>query len=157
VVKRLGPDRETYPHLPHAPVVFERRHFSDEELGLWGMEWHDATITGFIDGKPVKVVNYVADPVAKTLEVVADAVAIGSTDAVRVMVRALDQAGHKLPFYPEPVTIEVSGAGKRLGPATVPLRAGSTGFWIQATGAGQINVTVTSDRMGTRTLAITAS
>jgi beta-galactosidase len=157
VVKRLGPDRETYPHLPHAPVVFERRHFSDEELGLWGMEWHDATITGFIDGKPVKVVNYVADPVAKTLEVVADAVAIGSTDAVRVMVRALDQAGHKLPFYPEPLTIEVSGAGKRLGPATVPLRAGSTGFWVQATGAGQINVTVTSDRMGTRTLAITAS
>jgi beta-galactosidase len=157
VVKRLGPDREAYPHLPHAPVVFERSHFSDEELGLWGMEWHDATITGFIDGKPVKVVNYVADPVAKTLEVVADAVAIGSTDAVRVMVRALDQAGHKLPFYPEPVTIEVSGAGKRLGPATVPLRAGSTGFWVQATGAGQIDVTVNSDRMGTRTLAITAS
>ncbi len=156
VVKRLGPDRETYPHLPHAPVVFERGHFSDEELGLWGMEWHDATITGFIDGKAVKVVNYVADPVTKTLEVVADAAAIGSTDAVRVMVRALDQAGHKLPFYPEPVTIEVSGAGKRLGPATVPLRAGSTGFWVQATGAGQIDVTVSSDRMGTCTLAITA-
>lgn len=156
VVKRLGPDRATYPHLPHAPVVFERSHFSAEELGLWGAEWHDATITGFIGGKAVKVVNYVADPVAKTLEVVADATAIGPNDAVRVMVRALDQAGHKMPFYPEPVTIEVSGAGKRLGPANVPLRAGSTGFWVQATGSGRIDVTVTSDRIGSRTLAITA-
>jgi len=157
VVKRAGPDRATFPHLPHAPVVFERSHFTAEELGLWGMEWHDATITGFIDGKPVKVVQYVADPVAKTLEVVADATKIGATDAVRVMVRALDQAGHKLPFFPEPVSIEVSGAGKRLGPGTVPLRAGSTGFWVQATGTGAISVTVKSDRLGTQTLAITAN
>lgn len=156
VIKRAGPDRETYPHLPHAPIVFGRQHFTAEELGLWGMEWHDTTITGFIGGKAVKVVKYVADPVAKTLEVVADATTIGATDAVRVMVRALDQAGHKLPFFPEPVSIEVSGAGKRLGPGTVPLRAGSTGFWVQATGAGAITVTVSSDRLGKQTLALSA-
>jgi len=157
VVKRAGPDTENFPHLPHAPVVFDRRNFTAEELGLWGMEWQDTTITGFIGGKPVKVVKYVADPVATTLEVVADATRIGATDAVRVMVRALDQVGHKLPFFPEPVSIEVSGAGKRLGPGTVPLRAGSTGFWVQATGSGQIDVTVTSDRLGTQTLAIAAA
>lgn len=156
VVKRAGPDRENYPHLPHAPVVLDRRHFTDAELGLWGMEWHDTTITGFINGKAVKVVKYVADPVAKTLEVVADATRIGPTDAVRVMVRALDQAGHKLPFFPEPVSIEVTGAGKRLGPQTVPLRAGSTGFWVQATGAGAITVTVSSDRLGKQTLTLKA-
>ena len=57
---------------------------------------------------------------------------------------------------PEPVTIEVTGAGKRLGPQTVPLRAGSTGFWVQATGSGKIDVTVTSDRLGTQRLAIAA-
>jgi len=156
VVKRAGPDRENFPHLPHAPVVFTRQHFTAEELGLWGMEWHNTTITGFIDGKAVKVVKYVADPVATTLEVVADATKIGSTDAVRVMVRALDQVGHKLPFFPEPVSIEVSGAGKRLGPGTVPLRAGSTGFWVQATGSGTIDVTVTSDRLGTTKVSLTA-
>jgi beta-galactosidase len=156
VVKRVGPDRETFPHLPHAPVVLDRRHFTAEELGLWGMEWHDATFTGFVGGKPAKTVRYVADPVATTLEVVADATAIGAADAVRVMVRALDQAGHKLPFFPEPVTIGVTGAGRLLGPRTVPLRAGSTGFWVQATEAGTIDVTVTSDRLGTVTLGITA-
>ena len=157
VVKRAGPDRDNFPHLPHAPVVFQRSDFSAEELGLWGMEWHDATITGFIGGRAVKVVNHVADPVATTLEVVPDATAIGATDAVRVTVRALDQAGHKLPFFPEPVSIQVSGAGKRLGPETVPLRAGSTGFWVQATGTGRINVTVSSDRLGTKLVSLAAS
>ena len=156
VVKRVGPDRENFPHLPHAPVVLDRRHFTAEELGLWGMEWHDATITGFIDGKPAKTVKFVSDPVATTLEVAPDATAIGTSDAVRIMVRALDQSGHKLPFFPEPVTISVSGGGRLLGPKTVPLRAGSTGFWVQANGAGAIDVTVTSDRLGTQRVTLTA-
>lgn len=155
--KRVGPDRENFPHLPHPPVVLDRRHFSDAELGLWGMEWNDATITGHIGGKAVKVVTFVADPVATTLQVVADAETIGATDAVRVMVRALDQVGNKLPFFSEPVSIEVSGAGKRLGPGLVPLRAGSTGTWVQATGAGPITVTVTSPVLGSQTISLTAA
>jgi beta-galactosidase len=72
------------------------------------------------------------------------------------MVRALDQVGNKLPFLFEPVEITVTGAGKRLGPALVPLRAGSTGFWIQATGSGPINVTVTSPVLATTTINLTA-
>jgi beta-galactosidase len=154
--KRLGPDREQFPHLPHAPVVFERRHFTNEELGLWGMEWLDAVIVGYIGGKPVKEVRYVADPVADRLELVADATRIGSHDPVRLMVRALDQAGHKLPFFPEPVAIEVSGAGTLLGPSLVPLRAGSTGFWVQANGTGRIDVSVSNSRLGTSTVELTA-
>jgi len=154
--KRIGPDRESFPHLPHAPVVVDRRHFSAEELGLWGMRWEDATVTGYINGKPVKTVRFVSDPTATKLEVVADTSSIGPTDAVRVMVRALDQVGNKLPFLFEPVEITVTGAGKRLGPALVPLRAGSTGFWIQATGSGPINVTVTSPVLATTTINLTA-
>jgi beta-galactosidase len=154
--KRLGPDREQFPHLPHAPVVFERKHFTNEELGLWGMEWLDAVIVGYIGGKPVKEVRYVADPVADRLELVADATRIGSHDAVRLMVRALDQAEHKLPFFPEPVAIEVSGAGTLLGPSLVPLRAGSTGFWVQANGTGRIDVSVSNSRLGTTKVELTA-
>jgi beta-galactosidase len=155
--KRIGPDRETFPHLPHAPVVVDRRHFSNEELGLWGMKWEDACITGYIDGKAVKTVRYCADPVATRLDVVADVEAIGATDAVRVMVRAVDQVGNALPFFFEPVTITVSGAGKRLGPEMVPLRAGVTGFWIQATGSGAISAMVTSPVLGQRSITLKAS
>ena len=157
--KRIGPDRENFPHLPHAPIVVDRRHFTAEELGLWGMEWLDVKITGYVGGKPAAEVRYVADPVASTLHVVADRDTISATgqDSVRVMVRALDQAGHKLPFLFEPVEIEVSGAARRLGPGLVPLRGGSTGFWLESTGtAGPITIAVTSPRFGTTTLSLTA-
>ncbi|WP_374619243.1 glycoside hydrolase family 2 TIM barrel-domain containing protein [Devosia sp.] len=155
--KRVGPDREAFPHLPHAPVVIDRRHFTSEELGLWGMEWLGVGITGYIDGTAVKTVQFVADPVATTLEVVADRTTIGRTDTVRVIVRALDQVGNRLPFLSEPVAIDVSGAGRRLGPGLVPLRAGSTGFWIEATGSGPIAVTVTSPVLGSRSITLEAA
>ncbi len=154
--KRVGPDREQFPHLPFPPVVVDRRHFSNDELGLWGMTWEHAEVTGLIGGKPVAHVKYVADPIATTLQVQPDDLTLGRHDSTRVMVRALDQVGNKLPFFPEPVSLQVTGAGKLLGPALVPLRAGSTGFWVQATGVGTIEVTVSSDRLGSRTLQLHA-
>ncbi len=154
--KRVGPDREIFPHLPNAPIVIDRRHISDEELGLWGMSWEDATITGFISGKKAAEVNFVANPVTTTLNVHPDSANIHQNTQVRVMVRALDQVGNKLPFFPEPVSIEVTGAGRLIGPNLVPLRAGSTGFWVQSTGPGTIEIKVTNTRLGTSktTLAV---
>ena len=154
--KRVGPDLERFPHLPHPPVVLDNRHFTKQELGLWGMTWEDVTITGFVGGKPVATVRLASDPVATTLEVVPDKTTLGARDAVRVMVRALDQLGNKLPFFPEPVSITVTGAGRRIGPGFVPLRAGSTGFWVQAVAKGEITVTVTSDRLGAQVLQLKA-
>lgn len=154
--KRVGPDRERFPHLPHAPVIVDQRHLTAEELGLWGMKWEDASVTGYIGGKPVATARFVCDPVAHELQVVPDAMRIGAHDAVRVMVRAVDQAGNKLPFFPEPVAISVTGAGRRVGPGFVPLRAGATGFWVQAEGAGEIVVTVTNDRLGAKVVTIEA-
>ena len=154
--KRVGPDVERFPHLPHPPVVLDDRHFTKQELGLWGMTWEDVTITGFAQGQPVATLRLAADPVATTLQVQPDATILGPRDAVRVMVRALDQLGNKLPFFPEPVSITVTGAGRRIGPGFVPLRAGSTGFWVQATGKGEITVTVTSDRLGAQVLQLRA-
>jgi beta-galactosidase len=157
--KRIGPDRERFPHLPHAPVIFDRRHFSNEELGRWGMQWEDAVIVGLIGGRPVKEVRFTAAPVATMLEVVADRHSLSSLakDSVRVMVRALDQTGHRLPFLFEPIEIEVAGAGRRVGPGLVPLRGGATGFWVESTGlAGEITVNVSSPRFGTSTISLCA-
>jgi beta-galactosidase len=153
--KRVGPDRENFPHLPHAPVVLDRRHFTDAELGLWGMSWEDGLIRGYVNGKLVAERRFVSDPVAHELQVVADATQIGPHDEVRVMIRALDQVGNKLPFFTDPVSISVKGA-ERLGPGLVPLRAGSTGFWLRANGAGAIEVTVQNDRLGARTIHLAA-
>lgn len=158
--KRVGPDRESFPHLPHPPVVIDRRHFTAEELGLWGMEWLDVKLVGYVDGKPAADISYVADPVAHRLDVVADRNEIDAAgkDCVRVMVRALDQAGNKLPFLFDPVDIEVEGAARLVGPHLVPLRGGSTGFWLESTGTpGPIAVRVTGPRFGTTTISLSAT
>jgi beta-galactosidase len=157
--KRIGPDRENFPHLPHPPVVIDRRHFTEAELGLWGMQWNDGRLTGYVQGKAAAYVHLLADPVATTLQVVADRarIAAAGRDSTRVMIRALDQGGAKLPFLSEPVEIAVSGPGKWLGPALVPLRAGSTGFWLESTGArGEIEIKVTSPRLGVKTIVVAA-
>lgn len=155
--KRVKVDRNRFPHLPHPPIIVDRSHFTDNELGLWGMTWEHGEVTGLLDGKPVATARFISDPVATTLEVAPDAATIGPRDACRVMVRALDQVGNKLPFFPEPVAIAVSGAARLLGPSLVPLRAGSTGFWLQAEGEGAIEITVTSDRLGQAARTIHAS
>ena len=120
------------------------------------MTWEHGTITGLINGKPVASVSFAADPIATTLQVTADTTQLGSHDAIRVMVRALDQLGNKLPFFAEPLTLLVTGAARLIGPALIPFRAGSTGFWVQATGAGRIDITVASDRLGQKTLQLHA-
>jgi beta-galactosidase len=154
--KRVGPDRDRFPHLPHPPVIVDQRHLTPEELGLWGMKWEDGMITGYLNGTAVATTRLVCDPVAHDLQVIPDANRIGPHDMVRVMVRALDQAGNKLPFFPEPVAISVTGAGRRIGPGFVPLRAGSTGFWVQGEGTGEITVTVSNDRLGSRVVTLQA-
>lgn len=155
--KRFRPDLTAYPHLPHAPVIIKRTDLTDEELGLWGMSWEDAVITGYLNGQVVKTVKFISDPIAAELQVVPDHAEISAeADTVRVMVRALDQSGKKLPFFPEPVSIEVSGAAERLGPGLVPLRGGATGFWLRSTGKGQISVTVTNERLGRTVATLTA-
>ena len=159
VRKRLGPDREAYPHLPHAPVVLDRKHFTEDELGQWGMKSEGATVTGYLKGKPVKTVRFAPDPVPATLEIAPDRTTFGAGagDSVRVMVRALDQAGNKLPFLLDPVEIAVAGPARLVGPSLTPLRGGSTGFWLVSTGkSGPVTVTVKSPRFGTTTIKLSA-
>lgn len=146
---RIKPDRDRFAHLPHAPVIATREDFGDEGLGTWGSSWSGCTINGFVGGKQVATRTYVADPVPTTLEVVPDKTEIAANDDVRLMIRALDQAGNKLPHLFEPVTIRVAGQGHRIGPETVPLRGGATGVWIRASGAGMLSISVSHDRFET--------
>jgi beta-galactosidase len=157
--KRIRPDRDQFPHLPHPPVVIDHRHFSKDELGLWGAEWQNGEVIGYINGNPVKTVKMVADPVPATLEVVADedTLPAATKDQVRVIVRALDQAGNVLPFLDEPVHVEVRGAAKLLGPSMPVLTGGTSGFWLESTGeTGTIEVRVSSPRFASRFLSLKA-
>ena len=147
--KRAGPDRASYPHLPRPPVVFDQRSFSRDELGLWGMSWEDLTLTGLIGGEAVRTLRMVADPVPTRLEVAPDATTLRASekDAVRVIVRALDQAGALLPFLADPVEVSVEGPARLIGPDLLTLAGGTAGFWLETVGAaGAVRLDVRSRR-----------
>lgn len=158
--KRAEPDRDRYPHLPQAPVVFDRRHITAQELGGWGMQWPDAVVTGYINGEAVCTVQLSGSPVPTTLQVEADDAQLHAheKDATRVIVRALDQAGRLLPFLDDVVRVQVVGAARLLGPDLLLLKGGTTGFWVETTGAvGDITVSVSTRRMGERHVALYAA
>ncbi len=149
LVKRVGPDRERFPHLPHPPVVIDHRHFSRDELGSWGMSWQAGEILGLAGGEVVATRRFVPDPLPTTLQVAPDASTLDAAarEETRVIVRALDQAGNPLPFLSDSVRVAVEGPARLLGPAVSPLRGGHTGFWLRATGArGEIRLHATCDR-----------
>ena len=153
---RIAPDTARFPHLPHAPVVAEARHFPEAVFGTWGADWQGVTIKGYLNGEMVKSRAFVADPVPAKLEVVADASEISWGDDVRVMIRALDQAHNKLRYLTDPVQIEIDGPARLFGPTLSPLRAGSAGFWLRATGAGNITATVRHARFKDVSVSIKA-
>lgn len=158
--KRIGPDRENYPHLPHPPVVLDHRHFTADELGTWGLEWIDGTLTGYIGGEPAASLTFAADPLPTTLEIVADSHTLKARerDSTRVIIRALDQCGQRLPFMNDSIALKVHGPGKIVGPANVPLQGGTAGFWLEATGlVGEITVEAISSRFAPVTLTVTAA
>ncbi|MBB3915261.1 glycoside hydrolase family 2 protein [Rhizobium fabae] len=158
--KRVGPDRENYPHLPHPPIVLDHRHFTQDELGTWGLEWIDGTFTGYIGGNPVASLTLAADPLPTRLEIVADSQTLKARerDSTRVIIRALDQCGQRLPFMNDVISLKVHGPAKIVGPTNVPLQGGTAGFWLEATGLiGEITAEAVSSRFAPVTLTVTAA
>ena len=148
--KRATPDRGAYPHLPYAPVVFDHRHFPLDDLGMWGMQWDDMTLTGFIGGEPARRLEMVANPVPSRLRVVPDQpdLIASEKDAVKVSVHAVDQVDSILPFLTDPLFVSVTGPARLVGPECLAFRGGVAAFWLESTGGvGTVGVEVASPRL----------
>lgn len=133
------PDKNAFPALPHPPIIV------DEMTGDWGMYWEDAALIGFIDGKEVLCKNYSRNPLPTHFEVHADDTTLnaGDWDATRVVVKCTDQLHNTMPFFMEPIQIDVRGEGKLIGPNQISLIGGQTAFWVKTTGMqGDINIAV---------------
>ncbi|TCT39074.1 hypothetical protein [Martelella mediterranea] len=154
--RRFHPDRAAYPNLPHAPVIIRREDYPGPEFGHWGMGWQNVAFTGYIDGKAMKTVRYVADPLPQTLSVTPDSERIANGGFVRVMIRVLDQVGNTLPFLFEPVSVGVEGPARLAGPSLFSLKGGVAGFWLVATGEGKVSVTVSADALGETSISLEA-
>ncbi|MDQ0457767.1 glycoside hydrolase family 2 protein [Rhizobium paknamense] len=158
--KRIDPDRQNYPHLPHPPVVLDERNVTPAEFGTWGLQWRGGVITGYVDGKPVKTVELAGDPVPGALQIEADdsELKAGEKDTVRVILRALDQCGNILPFFDDPVELSLEGPGRIIGPTLSSFKGGTTGLYIEAGNeAGKLTLKARCRPFGEQTITLTVA
>lgn len=157
MVKRVGPDRARFPNLDHPPVIIDHRHFTADELGSWGQSWHAGTVRGFLNGQEVARRDFPAGALPTRLEVAPDGETVETGEEMRVMFRALDQAGNKLMFLPETVTITLDGPATLIGPAMRVLQGGTTGCYLRATAPGTIRLTAACAGFAPETITLTAT
>lgn len=154
----LQPDVGTFAHLPHAPFMLRESDLSGSEVGQWGMSWMDIEMEGYVNNEQVASRTLLSDPIATSLAVTADRNTLtNDRNEVRISVKALDQAGNLLPYIDLPITIEIEGPAKLIGPDTTSLKGGATAFWIKSTQEnGKIIVRVLSTRFAVVEIMISA-
>ena len=146
---RFRPNRNRFPHLPHPPVVLDHLNVPGDSLGGWGTEWREVVFRGFVGADCVAEVRMAAAPVATELSLAADSNSLlaREKDAVRIMVRALDQVGAQMPFLTDPLAVATEGPVRLLGPEMLAFRCGAAAFWVESTGgAGAVKISVSSPR-----------
>ena len=123
------PDREHYPHLPHPPVIVS------EGLGfLWGDFWQGITVEAYDGDAMVQRVQYARAPYADRLCLTADDTELEAdgSDATRVVISLLDQAGHPMVYTCAAARLRLEGKASLIGSQIVPLIGGSAACWIRA-------------------------
>ncbi|MFL2801818.1 MAG: glycoside hydrolase family 2 protein [Paracoccaceae bacterium] len=152
----LEPDFKNFPNLPHPPIIVNAEHFPENVFGTWGTDWQNVKIDGYTDGKLVKSKKFVADPVPTNLEIVPDLEEVSLGTDVRVIIRALDQVGNKIRYLYDTLSINVTGPVILFGPNSIPLAAGSAGFWIRSIGSGIIKISIKNVRFPQKEISIVA-
>ena len=145
------PAVDRYPGLPHPPVIIENL------AGMWGGSWEDAVFTGYINGTERITRRFAANPIATELSLTVDETKLSADmpDAVRCVVKLLDQAGNILPYSNEVVQIKLKGPAQLIGPQVVPLIGGVRGFWIKTIGkAGAVKVSAQAGAFESREISI---
>lgn len=157
IAKGLTPARDRYPHLPHPPVVADFADFGVERHEVWGYPWTDVEITGYLDGNAVMTRTLAARKLPSTLELTADKQRLmaDGRDCTRIIARAVDQVGNRLPFLKSSIAISIDGPATLIGPPRVSFRGGYAGFWIKAQGTtGTATLCVICDRFETQYLTL---
>lgn len=123
----------------------------EKYVGNWGDEQVEFKFEGYKDGELVKTVVKTASNAIK-LDIRSDSCELeqGDTyDVSRVVVRAVDQNGNRLPYCSEALTLVPSGAVDLIGPATVSLIGGDVAFWVRTNGQkGKGKVSISTAHYG---------
>jgi beta-galactosidase len=139
------PDRTQFPHLSHAPFVFDL----GDNLDKWG----DLRIEGYIAGREVIVKHYSGQGLDRDFAVLPDdtrLVADGA-DCTRVVLRVTDEFGNVRPFANPAVRLEIAGPAELIGDNPFVLVGGVGAIWIRAQErAGLVRITASHPELGQR-------
>ncbi|MEL3905468.1 MAG: glycoside hydrolase family 2 TIM barrel-domain containing protein [Treponema sp.] len=148
---RYYPAYDRYPGLAHPPVIIGTIH------SIWGGGWDDAVFTGYLGDTECISRRFVCNPLPASLTLEADdrRLSADMPDAVRCVVKLLDQAGNELPFSTDIVRIRLKGPAQIIGPQEFALIGGVRGFWIKTLGkAGTVKVSAYSDSLSSGEIVI---
>lgn len=129
-------------------------------IGNWGGKADVFKFEAIKNGKVVKTVtktpvNEVHLNVRPSSEALHE---VNTYEMALIRVEALDQNGNRLPFMNDPVTISAEGPLEIVGPATVSLSGGATGFFVRTNGGtGEAVVKVNAEGYGEASAKITVS
>ncbi len=108
----------------------------EKYVGNWGDEQVEFKFEGYKDGELVKtVIKTASNTVALDVHADSTELVIGDTyDVSRVVVKAVDQNGNRLPYCSEAMVLEPDGAVDVIGPRAVSLIGGDVAFWVRTNG-----------------------
>jgi beta-galactosidase len=115
-------------------------------IGNWGETATSYRFEAIKDGKVAKVV--VKEPMRKprlSVKVSHTTLREGNTyDVASIRIRAVDENENVLPFFQEPIKVEVEGPLTLIGHDVLPLKGGMGGLYVKTTGkkgVGKVRLT----------------
>lgn len=150
MVAEARPDRENHPNLPHPPFLVRI-------AGLWGAEFGDLRIDGYLGGELVATRRLSGSGVDAQFVVRADDTELAGDgrDATRVVLAVTDEYGNHRPQATGAVTLRVAGPGELLGENPFALTAGVGAVWLRAAEAsGTARLHATHPVLGERVVEV---
>jgi beta-galactosidase len=152
---RFLPDRETFPHLPHAPFkVTGFKTFAGDH------RHDDLRINGYVNDRLAAEQRIAADGLPHALALCADDADLRAdgADMTRLVFRIVDRYGNRLPYTNQPVSFDVDGPADLIGENPFALMGGQAALYVKARREpGTVTVRATTPRLPAAEVRITLS
>jgi beta-galactosidase len=152
---RFLPDRETFPHLPHAPFkVTGFKTFAGDH------RHDDLRINGYVNDRLAAEQRIAADGLPHALALCADDADLRAdgADMTRLVFRIVDRYGNRLPYTNQPVSFDVDGPADLIGENPFALMGGQAALYVKARREpGTVTVRARTPRLPAAEVRITLS
>ncbi|MDQ2730035.1 MAG: glycoside hydrolase family 2 protein [Armatimonadota bacterium] len=138
------PAKEEYPGLPHPPFIVRNLG------GLWGGDWQDIVIEGFVAGQKAAEARKSSDrlPAAIRAWVDSDELVADGQDMTALNFQVADKFGNVVAFTSEIISLSIEGPVELIGPNPFAPQGGQGAVYLKATDIpGEVTVTLSCARL----------